>query len=58
MYMSILGKPTDQDLDQYPHTSPVHMNGISLYWIMHIPTHMDTLVRHLTLQLGTNMIPG
>ena len=25
MYMSILGKPTDQDLDQYPHvllTSP------------------------------------
>ena len=27
MYMSILGKPTDQDLDQYPmYSSHVHMD--------------------------------
>ena len=59
MYMSILGKPTDQDLDQYPHvllTSPHEWDP--LYWIIHTPTHMDTLLGHLTLQLGTNMIPG
>ena len=31
------------------YSSPAHMNGI-----MHIPTHMDTLLEHLTLQLGTN----
>ena len=45
MYMSILGKPTDQDLDQYPHvllTSP--HEWIPLYWIMHVPTHMGTLL--------------
>ena len=32
MYMSILGRPTDQDLDQYPHVLPTSpMNGILLY---------------------------
>ena len=56
MCMSILGKPTDQDLDQYPDV--LHMNGIPLYWIMHILTHVDTSLGHLTLQLGTNMTPG
>ena len=56
MYMSILGKLTDQDLDQYPHV--VHMSGIPLYGIMHIPTHVDTILGHLTLQLGTIMIPA
>ena len=34
MYMIILGKPTDQDLAQYPHM--LLMSGIPLYWIMHI----------------------
>ena len=53
MYMSILHKPTDQDFDKYSH---VLLNGIPLYWIIHIPTHMDTLFGHLTLQLGTSMI--
>ena len=58
MYMSTLGKPTDQDLDQYPHvllTSP--HEWIPLSWIMHIATHMDTILGHVTLQLWTNMIP-
>ena len=32
MCMLILGKPPDQDLDQYPmYFSPVHMNGMLLY---------------------------
>ena len=55
--MSILGKPTDQDLDQYPHvllTSPHEWNP--LYWIIHVPIPVDT--SNLILQLGTNMIPG
>ena len=55
--MSILGKPTDQDLDQYPHvllTSPHEWNP--LYWIIHVPIPVDT--SNLLLQLGTNMIPG
>ena len=59
IYKSILGKPTDQDLDQYPmYSSPVHMNGILLCWIIHIPIPMDTPPGHLILLLGTNMIPG
>ena len=52
MYMSILGKPTDQDLDQYPHVlSPVHKIGILLYCML-IP--VDTPLGHLILMLGTN----
>ena len=57
MYMSILGKCTDQDLDQYPHI--FQSNGIALYWIIHIPIPVDTPPPgHLILLLGTNMIPG
>ena len=65
MYMSILGKLTDQDLDQYHHvllTSPHEWDPSVLDYvhprIMCTPTHMDTLLGHLTLQLWTNMIPG
>ena len=58
LYMSILCTPTDQDLDQYTHVlSPVHMNGIPLYWNMHILTHVDTPLAHLTVHLGTKMTP-
>ena len=47
MYMSILGKLKDQDwANILMYSSPVHMNGIPLYWIMYIPTHMDTLLGH------------
>ena len=59
MYMSILHKPTDQDLDQYPHvlqTNPHEWDPsvLSIY----IPIPMDTLLGHLTLLIGTRMIPG
>ena len=30
------------------------MNGIPLYWIIHIPIPVDTLPGHLILLLGTN----
>ena len=54
MYMSILGKPTDQNLDQDPLI--LLMNVILLYWIILIPILMDTCPGHLILLLGTNMI--
>ena len=41
MYMSILGRPTDQDLDQYPHvllTSP-HEWDLSVLDYAHPDTH-------------------
>ena len=41
MYKSILGKPTDQDLDQYPHvllTSPHEWDSSVLYYF-HPNTH-------------------
>ena len=53
MYMSILGKPTVLMC-----SSLVHMNGILLYWIIHIPRIVDTPPVNLTLLLGTNVIPG
>ena len=59
MYMSILGKTTDQDLGQYPHvlcTSP--LNGTPLYWIMHIQTHVDIPPGPLIPQHTIKMIPG
>ena len=59
LYMSILHKPTDQGLDQYPHvllTSPHKWDPSVLDY--DIITHVDTPLGHLTLQLGTNMTPG
>ena len=59
MYMSVLGKPIYQDLDQYPHvllTCP-HEWDPSVLDYAHPNAH-DTLLGHLTLQLGTNMISG
>ena len=59
MVLSILGKPTDQDLDQYPHVLLTSTHEWDpLYWIMHILTHMDTHLGHLTLHLWTNTMPG
>ena len=59
MHMSNLGKPTDQDwINTLMYSSPVYMNGILLYWIIHIPVPVDSPCGHLTLLLGTNMIPG
>ena len=56
MYMSILGKPTDQDLDQsLMYSSPSHMNGILLYWIILIQIPMDIPPGPMILLLGTNM---
>ena len=61
MYLSILGKPTDKDLERYPavqlYTLQDPMNGIPLSWT--IPTHLVmgslhgpmTLVRDLPLIL-------
>ena len=58
MYLSILGKPTDKDLERYPAaTLQDPMNGILLSWT--IPTHLVmgslhgpiTLVRDLPLIL-------
>ena len=59
MYMSILGTPTDQDLDQYHHVllSSLHEWDPSVLGYAH-PTHMDIPLGHLTLQLVTNMTPG
>ena len=51
MYMSILGKPTDQDLDQYPHV-------ILQYWIMHIQTPVVIHPGYLIHQLEISMTPG
>ena len=59
MYMSILGKPTDQDLDQYPHillTSP-HEWDPSVLDYSH-PNTQAYHLGHLNLQLGINMTPG
>ena len=59
MYMSILGKPSDQDLDQYPHvllTSPHEWDPSVLDYTY--PNRCGYVLGHLTLQLGTNMIPG
>ena len=56
MYMSIIGKPTDQDLDQYPHvllTSP-HELDPSVLDYSH-PNTMNTPPGHVILLLGTNM---
>ena len=58
MYMSIIGKPTDQHLDQYPHvllTSPHQCNPSVL--IILIQVHVDTPPGHLILLQGTNMTP-
>ena len=53
--MSILGKPTDQDLDQYSHvllTSPHEWDPSVLDY-----AHPNTCgYPSLTLQLGTNML--
>ena len=57
MYMSIICKPTDQDLDNYPDvliTSPHEWD--LLYWIIVILIHVDTPPQHLILLLGTNML--
>ena len=57
--MSTLGRPKDQDLDQYPHvllTSPHGWDPSALEYA-HANTH-GYLLGHLTLQLGTNMTPG
>ena len=51
MYMSILGKPTEQDLEQHPHvllTSPHEWDP--LYWIMDIQTLVVILPGHLIPQ--------
>ena len=56
MYMSILGKPTDQDLDQYlMYSSQVHMNGIPLYWMIRTKLAEDTPPGPLILLLGIDM---
>ena len=57
MCMSILGKPTNQDLDQYPHVLLTSQHA----WdpsVLDYSHPMDTPPGHLILLLGTNMIPG
>ena len=59
MYMSLLGKPTDHDLEEYPHvllTSSHEWDPLS--WTIHIPTHKDTLLGHLIHLLKVNMTQG
>ena len=48
----MLGKPTDKDLDQYPH---VLLTSPCVYWIIPILIHVDIPHGHLILLLGTNM---
>ena len=59
MYMSILGKPTDQDLEQYPHvllTSANEWDPSVLDYAHPIP--IVILAGHLILQHKINMTPG
>ena len=54
MCMSILGKPTAQDLDQYPHVFLTSLHG----WDISVLDYGHPNTHHLTLQLETDMIPG
>ena len=40
MYMNLLGKPTDTDLDKYPQDP---MSGIPQVWIIPTPPPLETL---------------
>ena len=51
MYMNLLGKPTDADLDKFPHGVP--MNGTHLSWIT--PT-LPQLVTPPGSQIPPNVI--
>ena len=56
MYMSILGKPEIKTwINTLMYSSPVHMNGILLYWITPILIPVDTPLGNLILLLGINM---
>ena len=57
MYLSILGKSTDKDLERYPAVHLAPMNGILLSWT--IPTHlvMGSLHGPMTLMRGLPLIP-